>query len=274
MSGYLGRIIREVRDLVSGRPAVRAGGEPRVPDGCRLYAFGDIHGERRLLDRMIAAVQADAEDAKAGQRVAVFLGDYVDRGPDSAGVLDRLCGDPLPGFDCRFLRGNHEAAMLDFLADPAASAGWLDFGGAEAVLSYGVQASVGLKDPARCRQLRDALAERLPERHLGFLRTLEPWCEYGDYAFVHAGIRPGRPLARQSAQDLLWIRDPFLSWPHRHERVIVHGHTVVDAPEVLDNRIGIDTGAYATGLLTVLVLSGTERRLLQTGAGATAATSA
>lgn len=239
--------------------------EPSAPEGTCVYAVGDIHGERKALDRMLAAIAADAERQRANglEPAVVFLGDYIDRGTDSCGVLDRLCRDPLAGVPCRFLLGNHEAAMLDFIGDPVRASEWLNYGGAEALGSYGIRASVGTSDPARCRALRDALMERLPDEHLAFLKALEPMVVLGDYAFVHAGIRPGRPLARQRTDDLLTIREPFLSWPHPHEKTIVHGHTITRSPEVTAARIGIDTGAYATGTLTALALCGTARSFIQ-----------
>lgn len=261
-----------LRDFFApGKPA--AVPAPEVPEGLCVYAVGDVHGQRRELERLIALVEADAERMRGEsglEPLLVFLGDYVDRGPDSRGVLDRLCAlqarsEAGSGVACRFLAGNHEAAMLDFLREPAAGAEWLSYGGAETLASYGVRASVGTADPARCRALRDALEERLPDEHRRFLNALEPMVVLGGYAFVHAGIRPGLPLSRQRPQDLQWIREPFLSWNKPHEKVVVHGHTVVDRPEFLSNRIAVDTGAYATGILTALVLHGAEQRLVQAG---------
>lgn len=241
---------------------------PSVPDGVCAYAIGDIHGERKVLDSMLAAIAGDAERRRGDGLgvVAVFLGDYIDRGMDSCGVLDRLCREPLPGVECHFLLGNHEAAMLDFIEDPVRASEWLNYGGAEALGSYGIRASVGTSAPSRCKALRDSLLERLPDEHLAFLKALKPMVVLGDYAFVHAGVRPGRPLARQRTDDLLTIREPFLSWLRPHEKMIVHGHTVTQSPEVTATRIGIDTGAYATGVLTALVLCGAGRSFIQVGA--------
>ena len=261
-----------LRDLFAPGGRGDDGAPPRAPDGLCVYAVGDVHGMRRELERLLALIEADAArmQGEGGlEPLIVFLGDYVDRGPDSRGVLDRLCGLEArcragAGIACRFLAGNHEAAMLDFLKEPAAGAEWLSYGGAETLASYGVRASVGTSDPARCRALRDALEERLPEEHRRFLEALEPMAVLGDYAFVHAGIRPGQPLERQRPQDLLWIREPFLSSARRHGKIIVHGHTVVDAPEFQPNRVAIDTGAYATGVLTALALYGENRRVVQT----------
>ncbi|MCW2249595.1 serine/threonine protein phosphatase 1 [Azospirillum fermentarium] len=231
----------------------------------RLYAIGDIHGELLLLDRLLSLIADDAAHHPGRRIVLVFLGDYIDRGPNSQGVLDRLITGPLPGTDVRFLAGNHEAAMLDFIADPIANARWLDFGGAEAMASYGVRASVGIRDRGRLKDLRDQFTDRLPDTHRCFLDGLEDYAVYGDYAFVHAGVKPGRALDRQRRDDLLWLREPFLSSPTRHEKVIVHGHTIVETPEIRPNRIAVDTGAYATGVLSAIVLDGASRTFLSTG---------
>lgn len=261
------RVISAVARLVRAGPPPRPGPEPSVPAGLRVYAVGDVHGELRLLDVLLDRIAADiASAAPSGMRpLAVFLGDYVDRGHDSRGTLERLSSRPLGGVECRFLAGNHEQTMLDFLAKPETSGEWLRFGGAETLASYGIRVSAG-GGPAHFRVLRDRLAERLPDSHLRFLRALEPSVVVGDYLFVHAGIRPGRPLARQKTDDLLWIREPFLSSTRRHDKIVVHGHTVVEQPQMLPNRIGIDTGAYATGVLTALVLQDARRDIIQTGA--------
>lgn len=235
---------------------------PSIPAGYLVYAVGDIHGETALLDRMVDLIRADAGDHPPSRIVLVFLGDYIDRGPDSRGVLDRLTGNPLPGANLRFLLGNHEAVMLDFLSGGVGGAEWLRFGGVETLASYGI-AAAGAPTPVRLAQLRDELEAKLPPQHLHFLRGLENSCVTGDYAFVHAGIRPGRPLDAQIPEDLLWIREPFLSDPRPHGHVIVHGHTVTPQPDLHPNRIGLDTGAYATGVLTALRLMGTEQRILQ-----------
>ncbi len=247
-------------------------GEPRpaVPDGWCLYAIGDVHGESRCLENMLAEIAAQQPplDHRQGERsMIIFLGDYVDRGPDSRGVLDILCrlaSAPADGSGptYRFLSGNHESAMLDFLADPVAGAEWLSFGGAETLASYGIRASTGIFDSGRCRTLRDSLDERLPDAHRAFLGTLEPMVTFGDYIFVHAGVRPGVPLERQRLEDIQWIREPFLSSRRYHGKVVVHGHTPVDEPQIHPNRIAIDTGAYATGMLGAVRLYGTASRVL------------
>lgn len=232
------------------------------PAGVRAYVIGDIHGERRLLDKMLRAITDDFATVTDRQGVAVFLGDYVDRGPDSRAVLDCLIADPLPGFQHHYLLGNHEAAMLDFLADPPSGHPWLDFGGLATLTSYGVRASAGSQNAARMRQLAQDLAANLPDPHLKFLQTLSPSLTLGDYLCVHAGIRPGTALDRQSVEDLIWIREPFLSSRRYHGKMIVHGHTVVDTPEFWPNRIAIDTGAYAGGGLSALVIDGPDTKVL------------
>lgn len=250
------------------RPAARpaAPRQARVPAGQRLYVVGDIHGRVDLAAQMLDSIRADAAMAPPGlHHTLVFLGDYVDRGPDSRGVLDLLAGHPPPGFGAIFLKGNHEEAMLAFLADPAVGNDWLRFGGQTTLASYEVYRHPSLSHDEWLEVARDALAAQLPPLHLAFLRALRGRLKVGDYVFAHAGIRPGVPLDRQEEQDLLWIREPFLSSTADHGAVVVHGHTITEAPDIRHNRIGIDTGAYATGRLTCLVLEGAERRFLCTG---------
>ncbi|MFY8094261.1 MAG: metallophosphoesterase family protein [Niveispirillum sp.] len=238
--------------------------DAHIPEGRILYAVGDIHGESALMEQLVDRIVQDAATAGAGKAATIiFLGDYIDRGPDSQGVLERLSGPPPAGVAWRFLRGNHEQALLDFLTDPEGAAAWLRFGGVETLASYGVLAPPGTLDPRRLQALAAQLGERLPPRHLDFLRGCEMMAVIGDYAFVHAGIDPALPLDQQLPEDLLWIREGFIDRPVRGKHVIVHGHTVVETPLIEGNRIAIDTGAYATGRLTALVLAGRERRILQ-----------
>lgn len=237
--------------------------EPVVPDGSVVYAIGDIHGESAKLDRLHAAIRADAVTRVAARKVAVYLGDYIDRGRDSSGVIDRLLGNTLAGFERIFLIGNHEEFLLNFLELPDTWAGWFINGGDATLESYDVDArEFGmLKDDARV--LRDELAARLPDTHRRFLERLSLYHVEGDYLFVHAGIRPGRPIENQSRSDLLWIRDAFIRSEEDHGYIVVHGHTPCDAPEVRPNRIGIDTGAVYGRKLTALALEGAERRFIQ-----------
>jgi len=229
----------------------------RVPEGRAVYAIGDIHGCLAPLARLERKILADATARGAKERVIVYLGDYIDRGPDSAAVLDHLIERPLPGFRTVHLCGNHEDYMLRFLADPSVGSDWHYNGGDATLGSYGL-------DPAgEWRRLRAELAQALPLRHRRFLERLRLFHIEGDYLFVHAGIRPGLPLERQSREDLLWIRGSFLNSERRHEKIVVHGHSITREADIRPNRIGIDTGAFLSGRLTCLALEGTERRLLQ-----------
>jgi serine/threonine protein phosphatase 1 len=240
-------------------------GTHSVPAGVAVYAIGDIHGRSDLLAELHAAIAADAARQDATRRVIVHLGDYVDRGPDSPGVIDRLMDSIPAGFESIALLGNHERMMLDFLEDASLGPLWLRNGGEATVASYGVLYDAKQTfDLQRLRGLQGELRFRLPERHLGFLRGLRLLHVEGDYAFAHAGIRPGVDLEAQEEMDLLWVRGLFLRSDRDHGKMIVHGHTIVPDPEVLPNRIGIDTGAWYTGRLTSLALHGSQRRLLAT----------
>ena len=237
---------------------------PKLPEGQLLYAVGDVHGRLDLLQRLLEMIRRDAEASRADRRTLVFLGDYVDRGPDSRGVVERLLGDLPQGFDVHFLKGNHEAILLDFLAEPWRLDHWLQNGGEETMRSYGV-------DTQRLAQLgsppsawRDAFSEALPEAHLRFFRNLQLSVSFGDYLFVHAGLRPGVPLEAQSEADLVWIRAPFLDHAEPFGKVVVHGHTPGEEPVTRSNRVGIDTGAVFTGRLTALRLEDGSRKFLQT----------
>ena len=237
---------------------------PVVPPGTRVYAVGDVHGEIGALTRLVAMVREDAAGAPAERRVLVFLGDYVDRGLGSRRVIDFLLDDPAPGFETVFLKGNHDACVLAFLEDAATGPEWLGVGGQATLLSYGVRLPPGPRSAENLESVRDALSGALPPEHKAFLEGLSLFHVEGSYAFVHAGIRPGVALEDQEEQDLLWIRDGFIDDRSDHGRVVVHGHSMIDRPEVLPNRIGIDTGAYATGRLTCLVLEGGSHRFLAT----------
>lgn len=231
-----------------------------------VYAIGDIHGcldELRLLEKTIAE---DAADVGDGERWLVTLGDYIDRGPNSAQVIGHLMSSPPDGFRRIALAGNHEQMLLDFLADPIANAQWLDFGGLETVRSYGMrERSVG-RGARRARAIASDLASLIPDSHLEFLNALPISLSLPGYQFVHAGIRPDVDMADQNDEDLLWIRSPFLERVREADSVVVHGHTPVDAPVMLPWRIGIDTGAFASGRLTSVRLHpSVAPRFLQTG---------
>lgn len=254
-------VLQRIAEFLSGGPPI-----PdiiRVPDGHIVYAIGDIHGQCEELVALQKRILRNLDSVGADRKsvTIVYLGDYIDRGPDSSGVIDAILSPLASDIDHICLLGNHEAAMLDFMTDPLAHAEWLEWGGLETLASYGLRLGAGRGRDA-VLALADGLRQQLPAAHRQFLENLVPLVEIGDYAFVHAGVRPGRPLAEQSREDLLWIRDEFLSSRRWHGRMIVHGHTIVPAPQFHRNRIALDTGAYATGLLSCLRLQGEERRIL------------
>ena len=237
---------------------------PALPEGQLVYAVGDVHGRLDLLEQLLDLIDGDAEASGTDRRTLVFLGDYVDRGPNSRGVVERLIGDLPRGFDAHFLKGNHEAILLDFLAEPWRLDHWLQNGGEETMRSYGVDTEGLASLDASPATWRDAFAQALPEAHLRFFRNLLLSVSFGDYLFVHAGVRPGVPLGAQSEADLVWIRAPFLNHAELFGKVVVHGHTPGQEPVTRPNRVGIDTGAVFTGRLTALRLEGAERKFLQT----------
>lgn len=238
--------------------------EATVPDGQVVYAIGDIHGRSDLLTELLALIENDAAGAGPAANTLIFLGDYVDRGPDSRGVIELLSTNLPPGLATHFLKGNHEQFLLDFLDDPSWLDGWLRNGGEQTWRSYGVDID-GLQDRrAPPAAWREAFLEALPAAHLRFLTTLELKCVVGDYVFVHAGLRPGVPLDRQVPDDLLWIRYEFLDSEESFGKIVVHGHTPERTPVVRPNRIGIDTGAVFSGSLTALRLENGTRTFLRT----------
>lgn len=222
-----------------------------------------MHGRLDLLEPLLADIAADARES-GGKPLIVMLGDYVDRGPRSRGVVERLIALAAdPAFETRLLKGNHEEALLRFLDDPAFGAVWMENGGGPTLADYGVQPPAARTDEAAWTRARDAFADALPPAHLAFYRGLELMVTAGDYAFVHAGVRPGVALEDQAERDLLWIRQDFLSAPGPFGKAIVHGHTPAEEAQLTPHRLGIDTGAYATGVLTAVRLEGQERRLMQ-----------
>lgn len=234
-----------------------------VPRHTRVYAVGDIHGRADLLRDLQAMILEDATGYDEFRKVIVYIGDYVDRGLQSREVIELLLDSPLPGFEVVYLKGNHEALMLDFLEDVKSGPGWLEIGGSATLFSYGVSMSDQLPLAKRLAEAQSELKRQLPERHLHFLYNLSLQHSEGDYLFVHAGIRPRKPLDGQTEQDLLWIRGEFLESVVDHGKMVVHGHSITWEPEVRSNRIGIDTGAFASGVLTCLILNGTDHKFLQ-----------
>ncbi len=235
-----------------------------TPEGSRIYAIGDVHGMRRELDVLLDRIMADDAARGNADRLIVFLGDLVDRGPDSAGVVERCRTLADSGIDAVFLMGNHEEVMLSALdGDREALRLFARIGGRETMLSYGVSETA--YDLADFDELHSLLVRSVPQSHRDFLAAGEDFVVRGDYAFVHAGVRPNIPIDRQRPSDLRWMRSPFLEHAKPHEKIIVHGHTVTEEPEFRDNRIGIDTGAYRTGILTALGLGERDRWIVQSG---------
>ena len=246
---------------------------PRGPKGQRAYVVGDVHGRLDLLDRLLDEIHRDLARQPVARVLLVFLGDLIDRGPNSAQVLERLRTYRRDGVRPLFLLGNHEEVMLRILEGEAEHvASWLRFGGAECLKSYGA-------DPRPIAAASDEVAlatirAAIPANHVEFLKTFIDSCQFGDYLFVHAGIRPGVALDRQRQSDLRWIRAPFLVDETDHGFVVVHGHTITASIDERPNRIGIDTGAYRTGVLTALAIDGARRWYLDTATTVGAAVSA
>ncbi len=233
---------------------------PRTADDLRIYAVGDVHGRADLLAQLLACIDADAAAYPAPRAIEVYVGDYIDRGPQSREVLDLLVArSRIRRLIC--LKGNHETYIPDFLRNPAILDQWRLFGGLQTLVSYGVVPSIN-PDAQEQRELAAAFGGALPEHHRQFLANLRPSFTSGDYFFAHAGVRPGVPLSQQHEQDLLWIREDFLLHEEGFGKIVIHGHTPVAEPDIRPNRINIDTGAYATGRLTCLVLEGGDMTLI------------
>ena len=230
--------------------------KPKLPDGICIYAVSDIHGCADQLAKVFAAIDHHLSRAQPKRPIHVFLGDYIDRGPASSQVIDMLI-DRGQRHETIFLKGNHEVMLFDLLGGPEIFPTFKQYGGIQTLLSYGVAPSV---NPDREEQLAlvGALAQKIPNRHRDFFSSLRSKFVCGDFLFVHAGVKPGIPLPRQKEEDLLWIRDEFLSSDKDFGKFIVHGHTPVSKPDIRPNRINIDTGAYATGILTLLTIQGDD----------------
>ena len=234
-----------------------------VPPGERIYAIGDVHGRLDLLEALLAAIESDGAGRRAAKTTIISLGDLVDRGPESAGVVERLRSFSPAGVTTRFLMGNHEEVFLRALeGDLKALRLLLRIGGRETIFSYGISPedyrNLDFED------LAALLKEKVPAEHVEFMSAFERWIEIGDYLFVHAGLRPGIALADQSSSDLRWIRDEFLRHRESFGKLVVHGHSITDEADVRSNRIGIDTGAFASGRLTAIGLEKDSRWFLST----------
>jgi serine/threonine protein phosphatase 1 len=241
-------------------PGVRFS-EALGPEGLRLYAIGDVHGRLDLLEAMHDRIAADLAERPAADFRIIHLGDYTDRGPDSKGVLDFLVARRESDPRNITLMGNHDEGLLEFLATAGRDGLFAGNGGEATARSYGV--AVDFSSDTRARAGRDALLRAMPEAHTAFLASLPRSIAFGDFFFCHAGIRPGIPIAAQDPHDLIWIRWDFLDHKGLFEKVVVHGHTPVPAPEILPNRVDIDTGAFKTGRLTALVIDGGDKTLIE-----------
>ena len=235
-----------------------------VPADTRVYAVGDIHGRADLLKRLMQLIHEDVQQSKESRVVLIFLGDYVDRGFQSKDVIDFLLSDELEHYETYFLKGNHEAAFETFLSDHTFGPQWARFGGAETLMSYGIQPPRAKTISSEWEEVCHQLNHDLPTEHRAFLGSLSLYATLGDYVFVHAGLRPGLTLDEQSEKDILWIREEFLKDEGAFDRVVVHGHTPISDPHHDFRRIGIDTGAYLTGKLTAACLVGSKVKFLTT----------
>ena len=231
--------------------------------GHRLYAIGDVHGCHDLLEELVSKIQADHSERAPKPTVLVFLGDIIDRGPDSRGTIEFALNLGKADAPCEFLMGNHESMMLQVLfgEDTKLVKSWLRYGGEECLKSYGVDtAELWNQDSL---SIKEMMKNIIPESHIQFLQSFKSYYEFGDYLLVHAGIDPKKALSEQKDKDYLWSREPFLSWSGQLEKKIVHGHTICEEPEFCPHRIGIDSGAYLTGRLSGLRIEEGETSVLQ-----------
>lgn len=250
-------MLKSLRTLFGLR---ESGPAPAIPEGQRVYAIGDVHGRLDLFEALIAAIEADDAERGTADTTIVLLGDLVDRGPDSAGVI-RAARKLGQRRKVRILLGNHEEMFLDALESEEVLRHFLRYGGRETVLSYPIDPAAYHR--AELAEALELIRAAVPQEDIMFMRSFEDQVRIGDYLFVHAGVRPDVPLEDQRVADLRWIREPFLSHRESFGPVVVHGHTIFEKPDFAANRIGIDTGAYKTGRLTALGLEGTQRWLIE-----------
>lgn len=232
---------------------------PSLPDGQRVYAIGDIHGRYDLLCRMIARIEADEVGRPAAETTVILLGDLVDRGPDSAGVI-ATAREWAKRRNVRILAGNHEEMFLGSFERDETLRHFIRHGGRETLLSYPIEPDVYSR--ATLEELRAIMREAVPAEDIEFMKSMEDRIQIGDYVFVHAGVRPGVPLEEQKISDLRWIRGEFIEGPETRNFAVVHGHTILETPHVSPLRISLDTGAYSSGLLSAIGLEGTARWLI------------
>jgi len=250
-------MLKALKTLLRAQPERRSAA---IPAGRRVYAVGDVHGRLDLFSRLAEAIDADDAGLELGETTVILLGDLIDRGPDSAGVI-AAARDWGRRRQVRIIGGNHEELMLEALVSLDHLRAFLKYGGRETLLSYPLCAKA--YGEAGFEEVQALMAKAVPEEDLAFIRDFEDSIRIGDYLFVHAGIMPNVPLEAQQTDNLRWIREPFLGFSGDHGVVVVHGHSITDEVEVRPNRIGIDTGAYYSGRLTALVLEGSTRRLIE-----------
>lgn len=234
----------------------------------RIYAVGDVHGRLDLLDELLARIGDDRSSRPVTRPLCIFLGDYIDRGPSSRESIDRLIEHASVN-ESVFLKGNHEQIAISCLRDRGLFERWMRLGGLETLMSYGITPDDS-SDDRQIVRLQAAFHDALPQSHFRFFRDLQSWFACGDYFFAHAGVKPDIPLSRQKESDLLWIRQEFLSSRGDFGKIVVHGHTPTRDIEVLPNRINIDTGAFATGRLTCLVIDESSLSVIDTAGHADA----
>jgi len=236
-----------------------------LPKGERVYAIGDIHGCLNEFEQLLKLIKKDLKKNPIKSHHLIFLGDYFDRGPDSFGVINRLIKLQSKHVNVICLKGNHEDKFIEFLADPKKLAtGFFTYGGTETAQSFGVKKKLLDNPLPNAQKIRNMLRDNMSTKQIEFLIDLEHSTSIGDYFFCHAGVRPGVKLKDQSPNDLMWIRQEFLSHTGSYKKIIVHGHTPQAQPEVLPNRINVDTKCYDSGVLTCVVLEKKTHRFLQT----------
>lgn len=250
-------MLKSIKKLIRSKSDARSA---FVPEGTRYYAIGDIHGRNDLFEALIKTIDKECKKADGLDTQIVLLGDLVDRGPESAKVVENA-REWQKRRPVRILAGNHEEMFLQSFEDTKVLRHFLRHGGRETILSYGI--SLKKYNAATLEELQAMLHDIVPKAHRKFLKKFEEMVIAGDYVFVHAGIKPGVALEDQARDDLLWIRDRFLAYDQPHPQVVVHGHTIFEDVDERTNRIGIDTGAFRFGRLTALVLEGSQRRMIQ-----------
>lgn len=252
------------------QPPIQAQRTTTVAPDSTVWAIGDIHGQDDLFDALAMAVEEDAATDPSRHRMVVLLGDYIDRGLGAARVIDRIfrlrSALEEQGAELVMLKGNHEALLLNFIDHPETGPAWMAVGGSETLLSYGIQPPLQ-HDLSSWTETSNRLLMEMPLEHLIFYEELPYHHQEGDYHFVHAGVRFGIALEEQAQEDMLWIRDSFLKDTRPFDKMIVHGHTPGADVYSDHRRICLDTGSYATGVLTALRLQGSDRELLQARRG-------